>query len=140
MSGHTSHFMKTFVWIALVYVGLFCIVLAVNESTRDNISTHSFTYEHQHTIHPRKANKLFCTWECYFNTCWCKDNHVGIDKKWLAYTDIPYYTIIDVLDSMGSYTLANIIFLVIIIPSAILWMLVRSVVMEGTIRKLDRKA
>jgi len=40
---------------------------------------------------------------------------------------------------MGNYTLANILFLVLLIPTTILWMLVRSMEMEWSIRKLDRK-
>lgn len=132
--------MRTFLWIALVYVGLFGIMVAVNESTRPRIAAHSFQYDHQHTLHSWEAKKRSCTWKCYFNTRWCKDNHVKLDRRWLKFTDIPYFGIIKSLNSIGNYTLANILFLVILIPLAILWMLVRSMEMEWSIRKLDRKA
>lgn len=131
--------MKTFHWIAFVYATLFGIVVAVNESTRPRIAAHSFGFDDQHTLHGREAKKRSCTWECHFNTGWCKDNHVKLDRKWLEFTDIPYFGIIDSLKSMGNYTLANILFLVLLIPTTILWMLVRSMEMEWSIRKLDRK-
>lgn len=132
--------MKTFLWILLVYAGLFGIMVAVNESTRPNIPRHGHAYQHQPTIHPGKASKLNCTWECYEKTQWCTDNHVGIDQQWLRFTNIPYRAIIGALDSTGSYTMANILFLVIIIPTAILWMLIRSMEMELSIRKLARNS
>lgn len=83
---------------------------------------------------------MSCTWTCYYHTKWCKDNHVGIDSKWMDLTDIPYKAIIGALDSMGDYPMANIAFLVLIIPTAILWLFVRSIEWEISIRKFDRKA
>jgi len=115
-------------------------MVAVNESTRPRVPAHSFAFQYQTTIHPRKANKLSCTWECYYKTQWCKKNHVRFDRKWLTFTDIPYNAIIGALDSTGSYTMANILFLVIIVPTAILWMLIRSMEMELSIRKLARNS
>jgi len=63
-----------------------------------------------------------------------------MDKADLATTDIPYNLIIESLKRTGFYQTANILIRVGLIPNAIRWMLVRSIEMDISIRKLDRKA
>lgn len=135
--------MRTLFRIALIYGGLFGIMVAVNETVRHNVPSHKYKYKGIHTIHSDASLKDRCTWKCHNEDItqvrWCRKNHLMMDPVMLAVTDIPYEGVVHTLMGMGNYPLANILLLVLIFPSATLWMLVRSLEMEKSIRKLDRK-
>jgi hypothetical protein len=133
--------MRTLLWIALIYLGLFGIMAVVNETVRSTVPSHKFKYKGIPTIHPKTSLKDRCTWQCHNRDLeyrWCRNNHVKMGPGMLALSEIPYELVVCMLLGMGDYQLANILLLVMFIPTAILWMLVRSIEMELSIRKLDR--
>lgn len=134
---------RTFLWIALIYACLFGFMAAVNEFVRPTVKKHGYRYYGIPTIHPDASLQGRCTWKCHnrdFEHSWCRKNHLKMDRAYLAITDIPYYFIIKSLMRTGSYQAANILVLVGIFPTAILWLFVRSIEMQISIRKLDRKS
>ena len=89
-------------------------------------------------INTAKKLEEKCTWICHNNTNYCKENHVKLAKPYFDKIDPIYFGIIDSLRSTGNYGLANIIFLVIILPLIMYILLVKSISLEFKIRKLKK--
>ncbi len=86
----------------------------------------------------RTAEK--CTWICHNDTDYCKGNHVKILQPYFEYTDPVYFEIIRFLKSTGGYALANIIFLVLLIPLFIFLLLIRILGMQKEIHRLKSRS
>ncbi len=80
-----------------------------------------------------------CTWICHDNTRFCKENHVKYLHPFYKYTDTAYFGIINLLQKMGNYRLANVIILIILVPLFIWFFIIKSLNMQDEIRKLERK-
>ncbi len=79
-----------------------------------------------------------CTWECHDNTIHCKSNHLKFSNANTEYTDKVFFGIIGILGSTGDYRLANIIFLVVMMPLLIWYLLIRSIQMQEEIIRLKK--
>lgn len=94
------------------------LVLTVNTFARSRMSN-----EHVRSaglyINSAKPDKTRCTWHCHNNTAFCQKHHVKYLKAYLPLTDQPYFGVIDLLKGTGQYRLANIVWLVVVIPFAI---------------------
>jgi hypothetical protein len=77
-----------------------------------------------------------CTWYCAFNTYYCKRNHVKYLKPYFKYVDPIYFGIIALLMKTGNYVLANIIFLVIIWPLFMYYLLVKSLLIQHKLKEM----
>lgn len=111
----------------------------INETQRPTINNNSNNYHKASTINPADFNKKKCTWGCHNITKHCKINHVTILKPYFAYTDIPYMWLINKLKSTGDYGLANIIFLVVLIPFIVIYFIIRSLDIQREINKINNK-
>jgi hypothetical protein len=61
------------------------------------------------------------------NTTYCKRHHVAFMKPYFHFSDPVYFGIIDLLKSSGNYAGANIIFLVLLWPLLMYWLLIKVV-------------
>lgn len=81
-----------------------------------------------------------CTWQCHNNTQFFKKEHVSVMKGYFNILDSIYFGIISILQSTGSYGLANIIILVIVIPFILCFFLTKSIYLQIEIRNIKRNA
>ena len=111
-------------------------MIAVNEMVRPTIKEKPYSRYGITTINSVDKNKDKCTWNCHNSTEYCKDYHVKYLKPYFGYTGIIYGGIIYLLKSTGSYGLANIIFLVILIPFLIWYFIKESLNIQDEINQL----
>mgnify|MGYP001601327724 CR=1 FL=1 len=86
------------------------------------------------TINTSKGDVEKCTWKCHDDTNYCKENHVKFLKPYFEYTDPIYFGVIGLLKKTGNYSLANIIFLVILIPFFIWLFLIKSLDIQDQLK------
>ena len=145
-----------------IFAILFLIVIAVNEFSRMSINDERFTMYGLKGINPNRAIADKCSWVCHFKTNHCRENHVKFLKNHFSITDKLYMGEIHLLgkfkiiknDSQifsnglnqlgvsteyANYGLANIVFLVLLIPFLILYCLVKGLTIQKQIKKLCRK-
>jgi hypothetical protein len=91
-------------------------MIAVNEAIRPGLEGKTGEVYGYTTMNSAKAKKDQCSWICHNSTDYCKEHHVKVLKPYYSYTDQIYNGIINLLHSTGNYGLANIVFLVLLIP------------------------
>lgn len=127
----------------LLYAALlllpFLTMLLTNEIVKRNTTKKGYSSHGVTTINSAKAYKDKCSWMCHNNTNYCRANHVKYAKPYFAEIDPIYYGIIRALKATGNYGLANIVFLVVLIPLIIYVLLVKSIGMQFEIRKLKKE-
>jgi hypothetical protein len=110
----------------LILLAPFMLMVIVNECTRiqnkSNFKSKGFTI--LNTTVPIK-NK--CSWNCHNNTSYCIKHHIKLTKPYLNFTNPIYFGAIGALMSTGNYGLANILFLVILMPLWMFYFLVKSI-------------
>lgn len=109
-----------------------------NKIYTPKIQTEKFNYFGINAQNTQKKNKHYCTWACYMNTDYCRDNHLKYLQGYSKYTDIPYEWIINSLKSFGDYTLSNIIILVTLIPICIWILVIKSINIQFKINKIKK--
>ena len=131
----------TLLRIALVTLPILFMV-GVNELSRSNnsftVSIHGVQFK---TINPNSIDKSKCTWYCYYNTRYCKQNHVKhIKPGFPLYNTIDnlYFGMIKGLMSTGSYATANIIFLVFLWPFLIYYFLFKIISLINILNKRNK--
>ena len=112
-------------------------MIMINELVRLKTKEEGYTKQGVTAINTAKKQKHKCTWICHEKTIYCKENHVKLAKPYFDKIDLIYFGIISSLKSTGNYRLANIIFLVIILPLIMYVLLVKSISLEFKIRKLN---
>ena len=116
--------MKKYLLGLLVLMSPFIIMILVNESFRYKNNEEQYSAFGITAINSNNYTPDKCTWVCHNNTNYCKEHHVKYLKNYFAYSDKLYFGIIGLLASTGNYGLANIIFLVILIPLYIWFLLI----------------
>ena len=114
-------------------------MIMINELVRLKTNEEGYTIHGVTAINTKKKLKHKCTLICHYETTnYCKKNHVKLPKPYVDKIDKIYFKIISSLKSTGNYRLANIIFLVIILPLIMYILLVKSISLEFKIRKLKK--
>ena len=117
----------------------FIIMSLINEIERPKIEYKSYNQNSSViTINPKDFNTKKCTWACHDQTKHCKINHVKILKPYYAYTDSSYMWVINKLKATGDYGLANIVFLVLLVPFIIIYFLIKSLDLQLEINKITK--
>ena len=119
-------------------------MVLVNESVRQKIKDPGFSisntingYKSINTaINPvlknhNKKNHKKCSFSCHNIGCSPK-----ILKHFKSHIDPLYYGLIDLLKKSGNYVLANIVFLVLLWPIVMFYLLIKSLDMQQEIKKL----
>lgn len=123
----------------LILICPFIIMSLINEIERPKIEYKSYKQNSNViTINPKDFNTKKCTWACHNQTQHCKLNHVKILKPYYAYTDSSYMWVINKLESTGDYGLANIVFLVLLIPFTTIYFLIKSLDLQAEINKITK--
>lgn len=117
----------------------FLSIIFMNEFTRPTIIEKPYTISGVTTMNSSIKTTEKCSWNCHNDTNYCKENHVKTPKVLLMIIDPLYFGIIIILQSTGSYGLANIIFLVILAPLFFYVLLVKSIKMQVQMNKLKRE-
>lgn len=114
----------------------FMVMIMVNEMVRFTQKDGPYSQHGVATINSGEKVPDKCTWVCHNNTNYCKENHVTLLKPYFPVTDLFYFGIISLLQLTGSYGMANIIVLVILVPFWIWYFTIRSLNIQDKINKL----
>ena len=104
----------------------FLLMVVVNETYRLK-STNSYQLLGISVINTDERDRNSCTWNCHNATNYCKLHHVVYLRDDFYWVDPIYFGIINVLMSTGNYSLANLVFLVILWPLVIYLLLLRAI-------------
>ena len=110
----------------------------INEWSRLDADEEGYTINGVTAINTIERLEHKCTLICHNNTNYCKEKHVKLANPYFDVIDPIYFGIIDSLKSTEDYRLANIIFLVIILPLIMYILLLKSISLEFKIRKLKK--
>ncbi|PQV51222.1 hypothetical protein CLV33_101144 [Jejuia pallidilutea] len=131
--------MKRGILYLILFILPFVIVVIVNESVRPTIEKEGFEFRGVQTINPKSTSLYKCSWNCYFETTkHCKAYHTTFLKPYFKHIDPIYFGIIKSMHSGNSYQLMNVIFLVVLIPLIIFFLLFRSIEMSYKIKALKK--
>jgi hypothetical protein len=128
--------MNTFLRYLLILALPLGILIFINESYRIKQNEKNFEFYGISTINSSEELKDACSWICYQRTEYCKKHHVKFLKPYFTKTDTLYYGVIKNLKSSGDYVLANIIFLVFLIPLTIMYFIIKTIAINLEIKKL----
>lgn len=131
--------MKKHIRNLAILVSPFLLMIIVNEVVRPTIKEKPYSKHGITAINSAGRNTEKCTWICHNNTTYCKEKHVKYLKNYYAYTDTIYFGIISLLANTGNYGLANIIFLVILLPLLIWFFIISSLNIQDKINILKKK-
>lgn len=131
--------MRKYIRNLAILISPFLFMIIVNEVVRPTIKEKPYSKYGITTINSVDKNTEKCTWICHNNTTYCKKHHVKYLKNFYAYTDPIYFGIISLLAKTGNYGLANIIFLVILLPLLIWLFIIKSLNIQDKINKLKKK-
>ncbi len=122
-----------------VLVFPFLIMIILNETVRQRTTNDPYSKHGVSAINSVDRNADRCTWICHNDTGFCKNNHVIYLKPYFNFTDPIYYGAISLLRKTGNYGLANIFFLVILVPLFLWFFLVKSLNLQDEISTLKKK-
>lgn len=131
--------LKRAILYLLLFLLPFLIILIVNESVRLTIKDKPFELRGVTAINPYKPQLDECTWYCYRETTnHCKKNHASFIKPYFKYIDPIYFGIIKSMHSGNNYQLMNVVFLVVLIPLLMLFLIIRTIEMGYRIKALKQ--
>lgn len=116
----------------------FLMMIIVNEMVRLRMTNDPYSQKGITAINSAERNNDKCSWICHNDTGYCKQNHVTFKSSYFQYTDPIYFGAINLLMSTGNYGLANIIFLVILVPLLLWFFLVKSMNIQDKISTLKK--
>lgn len=129
---------KRVLYLSILLLPFICMI-AINEITRLKTTEKSYKIQDVTAINPARRLEEKCTWGCHNDTEYCKQHHVKLAKPYFDEIDPIYFGIINTFKATGDYGLANIIFLVILIPLLLYFLLIRSISMQIEIRRLKKE-
>jgi len=115
-------------------------MIIINEMVRSTITEKTHFIKGVNTINSNIISKYKCSWNCYINTTYCKNNHVKTVSNYFEYIDPIYFGIIDSLHSTKNYALANVIFLVFLLPFLMFLLLIKILDMQRQINIIKSKS
>lgn len=131
--------MKRWFLYLVILVIPFLGMVVLNEVVRVTNTDVGYKQEGFTAINSGKKIKSRCSWACHNDTNFCKRHHVKLVGNYFEYTDPMYFGVIRSLQSTGNYGLANIVFLVVLIPAVIYFLLVKSIDMQREINGFKRE-
>ena len=131
--------MKRYIRNIAVFIFPILLMIMVNEMVRPTIKGIPFSMNGLNGMNSDNKNLHKCTWSCYLNTTYCKENHVKHLKPYYKYTDPTYFGIINFNRKTGNYVLANIIFLVLLFPLLVYGFMIKSLNIQDEINNLKTK-
>ncbi len=130
--------MKKVLRNVFIFISPFLIMISVNELSRTGIREKPYTKSGIVAINTAIQTKDRCSWNCHNNTTYCKENHVKLMKPFFKFVDPIYFGMIKLLFATGNYGLANIIFLVVLWPLLMFFLLIKSIQIQQKINLLKK--
>lgn len=127
---------KQTVFNILIFLIPVLLVVLVNEYSKSVIKEKGYVRKGITAINSGIKTPKKCSWYCHTDTGYCKRKHTSLLKNQTAVIDPIYFGIIKSLHSAGDYGLANIIFLVTLLPLSMYLLLVKSISIQRKIKKL----
>ena len=124
----------------LLLIAPFLIMILINEMVRPTIKEKTYKIHGVEAMNSKVISQNKCSWNCYHNTTYCKNNHVKTLTKYFKYIDPFYFGIINSLHSTGNYGLANVFFLVLLLPFLMFYFLIKILDMQSQINILKSKS
>lgn len=131
--------MKRLTLYFLILILPFLAMILVNELVRLSSEKHEYNINGTASINSNLQIQEKCTWACYHNTTFCKQNHVKFLKGNFKYSDPLYFGLIKKLGTTGNYSLANILLLVIIAPLLIYFLLINTIELKRKLNALKKR-
>ncbi len=131
--------MKSNIRNLAILVFPFLLMIAVNEIVRLRITNEPYSSHGIVAINSVDKNAGNCTWICHNDTGFCKENHVKYFDSYFTFTDPLYFGAIGLLAMTGNYGLANIVFLVVLMPLVIWFFLIKSLNIQDKISTLKKR-
>lgn len=122
----------------IILTAPFLLMVLVNETVRPTIREKPYSQVGITAINSVIQTPDKCTWNCHNNTTYCKQHHVKLMKPYFSIVDPIYFGIITLLQLTGGYALANIIFLVILWPLLMFFLLTGILDMQQKIKEIKR--
>ena len=123
----------------LLLISPFLVMIIVNESVR---LTHDLSGGHAYgveTMNSAVKSPTECSWNCYYNTTYCKQYHTKHLNNYSQYIDGFYYWQVKFLHGFGNYAVANIVFMVILWPGLMYFLLITFLNQRARIKKLKKQ-
>ena len=125
----------------LILISPYLLMILLNEGVRPTINELGYEKTIKYSnfkstvvaINPKLKTHDVCSWRCHNSGC-----KPQLFKSVEHYIDPIYSSIIFFLGSFGSYSIANILFLVLIWPLAMFYLLIKSIDMHQEIKKLKK--
>jgi uncharacterized membrane protein len=130
--------MKKYIRNSLLLIVPFIMMVAVNEIVRPTIKEKPCCPFGTTAINSAEKLKDKCTWACSNQINYCKTHHVRFNKNLFIITNPLFYGVGEWLQATGSYILANIIFLVVLIPLVIWFFLIKSLNIQDKINQIKK--
>lgn len=124
--------------ISILLIPILLVVL-VNEYSRLVTKEQGYVRKGITAINSGIKTPKKCSWYCHTDTGYCKRKHTDLLKNKTSAIDPIYFGIIKSLHSAGDYGLANIIFLVTLLPLSMYLLLVKSISIQRKIKKLKNE-
>lgn len=116
----------------------FTAMVAVNEYARRTIRESSVSPK-GHRMNSSVATPYACTWNCYNDTGYCKRHHVKWAGDYFGFIDPLYFGMIRALLATGDYGMANILFLVVLWPLLMSYLLIKPLLIQIQISRLKKR-
>ena len=125
----------------LLLISPFLIMILINEMVRPTIKEKPYEWNSTKAMNSAIESTDKCSWYCFIHTtAHCKKYHVKTLHNYFEYIDPIYFGIINSLHSTGSYGLANVIFLVLLLPFLMFFLLIRILDLQSQINILKSKS
>lgn len=132
--------MKRFIVYTFILFSPFLVMIIVNEACRNGTDKKGYRTKGTVAINSNEANPLKCTWNCHNNIVYCLNNHpIKILRPYLKIVAPVYVGIIFLLKATGNYALANIVFLVILWPLLMYFLLIKTIELRFKIKVIKAK-
>ncbi len=130
--------MKKLIRNIAILVIPFLAMVVINETVRPTIKESPYKRRGVTAINSVVKTTDKCSWSCHDDTDYCKANHVEVLKHHFEYVDPFYFGIVHSLKSVGNYRVANVVFLVILLPLLMYLLIVKSLNIQDQIRELKK--
>lgn len=117
---------------------IFSAMVTVNEYARGTIYKNLRSTEYM-KMNSAVATPEACTWNCYNDTGYCKRNHVKLANSYFAFIDPFYFGMINALMMVGNYGVANVLFLVILWPLLMSYLLVKPLLIQIQLKQIMKR-
>ena len=113
-------------------------MIVINELVRISSNEKGYSKSGVTAINSAERHPHKCSWVCHNDTKYCKAHHVKLTKSYFDKTDPIYFGVIGALKSTGNYSLANIIWFVVLIPFGMFVLLIKSINIQLKIRQIKK--